>query len=311
VTALAFAAAIFGQHAASNVSAQPTIPPETELAAEFALLDPRVQALDPAHRLRLVSFVIGNTIFVLTHELGHAFISEFDLPVLGKEEDAADTFATLAFLLIGTDRSRQFLVNTAQGLWLKAEHDKSIGREPRMYGEHSLNLQRAYQIVCLMVGSGAEGAKEIAGIAKMPEERQESCRGDFEQAAKSWSDLLKEHRRTATAPAQSLLERLTGWRLPGSGQNRTQVRLDYQDGPGQWTHYRSALMKARLLEQLANLVDRNFALPRPMTVTSKTCNEPEAHWDARNRQLVLCYELVAVFVELGLQAPEPPSRPLP
>jgi len=36
------------------------------------------------------SFALGNTIFFLFHESGHMLVSEFDLPVLGKEEDAVD-----------------------------------------------------------------------------------------------------------------------------------------------------------------------------------------------------------------------------
>ena len=37
-------------------------------------------------------------LFVVAHEMGHAVISELKLPVLGREEDAADTFAIIAAL---------------------------------------------------------------------------------------------------------------------------------------------------------------------------------------------------------------------
>ncbi|MFY8102162.1 MAG: DUF4344 domain-containing metallopeptidase, partial [Allorhizobium sp.] len=33
-------------------------------------------------------FVINNAIFILFHEAGHMLVSEFNLPVLGREEDA-------------------------------------------------------------------------------------------------------------------------------------------------------------------------------------------------------------------------------
>src|ERR1043165_1446401 len=35
-----------------------------------------------------VEFVTGNVLFVLGHETAHALISEFGIPVLGREEDA-------------------------------------------------------------------------------------------------------------------------------------------------------------------------------------------------------------------------------
>src|SRR5712672_1743993 len=40
-----------------------------------------------------VEFVTGNVLFVLGHETAHALISEFGIPVLGREEDAADALA--------------------------------------------------------------------------------------------------------------------------------------------------------------------------------------------------------------------------
>ena len=36
-----------------------------------------------------------------------------------------------------------------------------------------MNLQRAYQIVCFMVGSDPEKYKELADETKLPEDRQE------------------------------------------------------------------------------------------------------------------------------------------
>ena len=46
--------------------------------------------LDPAQRVRTVEFIGGSALFILTHELGHAVIDEFNLPVLGRAEDAAE-----------------------------------------------------------------------------------------------------------------------------------------------------------------------------------------------------------------------------
>ena len=69
----------------------------------LATVDPPLSRLDDPERERVVEFVAGNALFTLGHELGHAVISEFNLPVLGREEDAADSFATLALLHVGTD----------------------------------------------------------------------------------------------------------------------------------------------------------------------------------------------------------------
>jgi Putative metallopeptidase len=47
-------------------------------------------------------FVIGNMLFVGFHEMGHALADQFHLPTLGRAEDAADSFATVALLDAGS-----------------------------------------------------------------------------------------------------------------------------------------------------------------------------------------------------------------
>ena len=54
-------------------------------------------------------------LFVLYHELAHATITQMGLPVLGKMEDAADTFATLRLIRVAYYFSRRVLANAAKG----------------------------------------------------------------------------------------------------------------------------------------------------------------------------------------------------
>src|SRR5262245_19776632 len=60
--------------------------------------DPRFQNISEQELRDHVEFVAGNLIFATVHEVGHMLISEMGLPVLGREEDAADAFATLTGL---------------------------------------------------------------------------------------------------------------------------------------------------------------------------------------------------------------------
>src|SRR5215831_18263424 len=53
----------------------------------------------------MVEFVVGNMLFVGFHEMGHALAGQLHLPVLGRAEDAADSFATLALLDEGSEFS--------------------------------------------------------------------------------------------------------------------------------------------------------------------------------------------------------------
>ena len=147
----------------------------------------RFKGLSPHERNAGIEFLIGNMLFVAAHEMGHAVISELDLPVLGREEDAADAFATIGALkVVANDFSHSVLQEAAKGWFWSARRDRKDGEKPTYYGEHGLNEQRAYQIVCLMVGSDPVKFKALADETKLPDDRRRSCTWDFDTASRSW-----------------------------------------------------------------------------------------------------------------------------
>src|SRR3954453_5385587 len=281
---------------AANDQFEPRI---REAGQMLAMSNAAVAALDPQKRDQLIGFVIGDTLFTLTHELGHAVISEFRLPGLGREEDAADAFATLALLHVGSDFAHRVLEDAARGLLTMAARDVTMGHEPRFYDENGLDKQRAYQIVCFMVGSDPGAFRAAASQAKLPQERQESCRGDYEQAQVSWLQLLEPPLRSAP-PKPSFLDRLLKRPAPVSGPLETRIEVNYGAASGDLAPCRDVLKTVGLLEIVRDFVVRNFALPRRITFEAKTCGEPNAWWDAGGRRLTVCYEIVQDYVSLGL-----------
>src|SRR5436853_6177878 len=117
---------------------------------------PRLQQLSSEKKKHLVEFVIGNTLFAMAHEMGHGLINEMNMPVLGREEDAADSFATVTALKIGSAFSERVLREATMGWLLASKRDKKEGNPIAYYDEHGLDLQRAYNVVCFMVGSDPE-----------------------------------------------------------------------------------------------------------------------------------------------------------
>lgn len=107
--------------------------------------EPRLQKIAQQQRKDLVEFVIGNMLFALLHEMGHAHIQEMGLPVLGREEDAADSYAVIAMLKVGTDASHNVLVQATKGWFLSAERDQKEGAPLAFYDEHGMDKQRAYE----------------------------------------------------------------------------------------------------------------------------------------------------------------------
>ncbi|HEY9663308.1 MAG TPA: DUF4344 domain-containing metallopeptidase, partial [Allocoleopsis sp.] len=74
--------------------------------------------------------------FVFLHELGHALIHDWDLPILGREEDAADQFATVILSFGGKD-GLQFAWRTALQLLIVSQEQSD---QHLAWDEHSSPL---------------------------------------------------------------------------------------------------------------------------------------------------------------------------
>jgi hypothetical protein len=250
-------------------------------AAALALRDsdPKLKQYSPKQMQAVVEFVVGNMLFVLSHEAAHAAITQMGLPVLGRMEDAADTFAALRLIRIGSDFSHRVLTQAAQGWFMADRRDRNTGDRVAFYDEHQLNQQRAYQIVCLMVGSDPDKFKDLAAETKLPEDRQESCLGDFSNAAYSWDLLLKPHLRAPDQP-------------------KTKIDVVYGPAEGRNAHAKQVLSSVRLLEVVAEHLADQYAWPAPFTLEMASCGFPNGRWDLPTRKLTLCYELATDFADL-------------
>src|SRR5215813_1808195 len=89
-----------------------------EAAARAVDKDPKLRKYTDQQRKDLVEFIGGNLLFALVHEVGHTAISEMGLPVLGREEDAADSFAVMYMLWRGNDFTRGVLIQAAKSWFL-------------------------------------------------------------------------------------------------------------------------------------------------------------------------------------------------
>jgi putative metallopeptidase DUF4344 len=70
-------------------------------------------------------------------------INELELPVLGREEDAADDFAAVTLLRLRTSFSHRVLVEAASGWFLGDRRAYATGEPVVYYDAHGLERQRA------------------------------------------------------------------------------------------------------------------------------------------------------------------------
>ncbi len=132
----------------------------------------------------------GAIYFTLYHELGHALVDLWDLPITGREEDAADQLA--AFLLTdGTEEGETAALNGANAFIL--EHDREGGEvsDSSLWNEHSLDPQRFYNIICWVYGRDPAGYAHLIEDGVLPAERAEQCEHEYARLDRSWSGLLQ------------------------------------------------------------------------------------------------------------------------
>ena len=176
--------------AAAAFAAAPLAAPAAR--AETGIL-PALDALSEEQQTESVQFVLGNAIFVLFHEGGHMLVSEFELPVLGKEEDAVDSLSTMVLLEAGSEDLDQAISDAADG-WFLSDAAMSPDAEYAFWDEHSVDPQRAYSIVCMMVGQDAARFKDFAEQSEFPADREAKCVNDYGRTKASWEGVLEPNK---------------------------------------------------------------------------------------------------------------------
>jgi len=241
-----------------------------------------------------LDFVISNTIFALLHEMGHVIIRDFDVPLLGMEEDSADTLAALIMLSGGaagasaadTQKLTRALALAALGnalIW-KGGHEQQ-DQDILFWDQHDLSVRRASRIACLIYGSNPELYAWVADSAKMPDRRRDNCEDEFALAkhAGAWVlDTYGNHGRAASIDPVA------------------QVTVTYGPARGaQQEALRRMLEQRRFVEAVVRQVDALFAFREPLVVQLSRCGRPNAYWDPEVRELQLCYELLEAFTQLA------------
>lgn len=128
--------------------------------------------------------------FILAHEFGHALIANYELPVLGKEEDAADAISTV--VLLNVPNGAQYAASAAS-FWADFSNRQEPPAVLEYADQHSLDLQRAFDILCWTAGSSEQSFEEVAELEALPESRLQTCPAEYEQLAGSMEKVLRPH----------------------------------------------------------------------------------------------------------------------
>jgi Putative metallopeptidase len=279
-TVLAIACGVFSLAAATTGRAAPaaSIKPATDVSLSTAQVD----------------FVVSNTIFALLHEMGHVIIRDFEVPLLGMEEDSADTLAALIMLSgrsVGANTEETKKLTRALALaavgnamtWKTGLEQKDT--EILFWDQHGLSARRASRIACLIYGSNPKLYAWVADSAKMPDRRRDNCGDEYELAHHAGVWVYDTYGNRGRHIEESPTPQVTVAYGPAKGDRQESMR--------------QLLEQRRFVEAVVAKVDAQFAFKKPLVVKIDRCGRPNAYWDPDYRELQLCYELLESFAQLS------------
>ena len=132
--------------------------------------------------------------FVFLHEIGHALIDAYNLPITGNEEDSADRLSSFVNLTELGDDGVRAVFAAADAFAIESKQRQPGKRQ--LADEHLLQEQRFYNSLCMIYGSDPVKHAKILDAGYLPKERAAKCKSEYQRTVQSWISLLEPWRKT-------------------------------------------------------------------------------------------------------------------
>lgn len=223
------------------------------------------------------NFIEGNLYFVMYHELGHALISEFNLAVVGREEDAVDGLSTYQIRPQDDQTTPDYLMGAIKGWFLMAANTNL--NDIAWWDEHGTSQQRAFNIACLLYGADPKLFKDAADIVNLPEDRRQSCEHDAMMNETSWDALLAED---SYKENEKVADDVKAPEVIYQPTEKYSAQMEY-------------IKKLGILEDTAEYMRTSYKFKSGIKLQAAECGQVNAFWSSDDRSLTMCYELVDAY----------------
>jgi hypothetical protein len=156
--------------------------------------------------------VVGQLFYVISHEMGHAMFDMLDIPVFGRQEDAADQFATYIMLQFGKDQARRLITGAANSYRRFLTNPKVTAPLAAFSDTHSPPATRFFNMLCLAYGADPQVFADFVTKDFLPKQRASNCRREYREVVFAFRTLIVPHLDSAIA--QQVLQK--NW-LPVEG----------------------------------------------------------------------------------------------
>ena len=138
-----------------------------------------------------VDATVGPTLEVFLHEVGHAVFDYLSVPILGREEDAADQFAAYLLLQFAKSDARKLMIGVAHSYHIDASRPNT--QDNPFADSHGLPAQRFYNVLCISYGADSKLFADLVAKGYLPKERAEGCAEEYEQVARAMQKLIRPY----------------------------------------------------------------------------------------------------------------------
>ena len=137
--------------------------------------------------------MMGQCFYVFAHEMGHAVFDVLDVPVMGREEDAADNFATYLMLRFGDEEARALITGAAYSYNKYVQGSQVTVPLAAFSDAHSAPAQRFYNLLCTAFGSDQTRYGDFVESGYLPKSRAGSCMREYNTTAFAIRELISPH----------------------------------------------------------------------------------------------------------------------
>ena len=147
--------------------------------------------------------VMGQALWLVLHETGHAVFDIFNVPIFGHQEDAADDFATYMMLQFGKEQAKR-LIGGAAWAWrgYVADYRTDPIIQEKLIGfasNHGQPQERFYNLVCLAYGADPVTFGNLTEDGFLPPNRAPNCAYEYKGLADAFRQEIGPHVDTELA----------------------------------------------------------------------------------------------------------------
>jgi Putative metallopeptidase len=140
-----------------------------------------------------IDALIGPLVDVFLHEAGHAVFASLQIPLFGREEDAADQFSTYIMLKFAKDEARRLILGSAYQYKGDLSAPTVTIKQQSFADEHGTSAQRFFNLLCTAYGADPKLFSDFVEKGFLPEDRAVGCEREYLQLAHAFDTLIGPH----------------------------------------------------------------------------------------------------------------------